>query len=37
MEQIPVWLFFATTFVTVLAAIEAGYRLGHAVHRRTED
>ena len=37
MDNIPVWLFFAASLFTVLASIEAGYRLGHAVHRRTED
>ena len=37
MEQIPVWLFFTISFVAVLVSIEAGYRLGHAVRRRSED
>jgi hypothetical protein len=37
MEQIPVGLFFAASFAVVLVAIEIGYRLGHAVHRRSED
>ena len=37
MEQIPVWLFFAVSFLVVLVSIEAGYRLGHAVRRRSED
>ena len=37
MEQIPVWTFFTVSFVAVLVSIEAGYRLGHAIHRRSED
>lgn len=37
MEQIPVWLFFTASFLAVLVSIEAGYRLGQAVRRRTEE
>jgi hypothetical protein len=37
MDTIPVWLFFVITLILVGAAIEAGYRLGESVHRRTED
>ena len=37
MENIPVWLVFAASFVGVLVSIEAGYRLGHVSHRRSEE
>ena len=36
-DSIPIWLLFAGTIVLVMLAIEAGYRLGHAMHRRSED
>jgi hypothetical protein len=37
MDFIPVWALFAATMIGVVTAIEAGYRLGRAVHRRAED
>ena len=33
----PVWIIFAVTIVVVMLAIEAGYHLGRAAHRRSED
>jgi hypothetical protein len=36
-DAIPLWALFAGTIVVVMLAIEAGYRLGHAMHRRSED
>ena len=36
-DAIPIWAVFAATIVVVMAAIEAGYRLGQAMHRRSED
>ena len=36
-ESIPVWGFFAGTIFIVLVAIEVGFHLGHASHRRSED
>ena len=36
-DAIPIWAVFVATIVVVMVAIEAGYRLGHAVHRRSED
>ena len=33
----PVWVVFAVAFIVVLAAIEAGFRMGHVAHRRSED
>lgn len=37
MESIPVWGFFVGTILIVLVAIEVGFHLGHASHRRSED
>lgn len=37
MDALPVWLFFAITLVIVVLGVEAGYRLGHTAHRRSED
>ena len=37
MDTIPIWALFAGTTILVVIAIEAGYRLGRAVHRRSED
>ena len=37
MESIPVWGVFAGTIFLVLGAIEAGFQLGHASHRKSED
>ena len=37
MDLVPVWVIFAATIVVVMLAIEAGHRLGHAAHRRSED
>ena len=36
-DSIPIWAIFAATFVVVMVAIEAGYRLGRAAHRRSEE
>jgi hypothetical protein len=36
-DAIPIWAVFAGTIVVVMVAIEAGYLLGQAVHRRSED
>ncbi len=37
MDVMPVGVLFAVTTIVVLIAIEMGYRLGHAVHRRSEE
>jgi hypothetical protein len=37
MDAIPVAILFILTVIFVLAAMEAGYRLGHNAHRRQED
>lgn len=36
-DDIPIWVLFVATIVVVMIAIEAGYRLGHAMHRKSED
>src|SRR5688572_18034003 len=36
-DAIPVWALFVGTIAVVMLAIEAGYRLGLAAHRRWED
>lgn len=36
-DAIPAWLFFAGTAIAVMISIEAGYLLGRAVHRKSED
>ena len=36
-DAIPIWAVFAATIIVVMVAIEVGYRLGHAMHRRSED
>ena len=36
-DAIPIWAVFAATIIVVMVAIEVGYLLGHAVHRRSED
>ncbi len=36
-DAIPIWALFAGTIIVVMVAIEVGYRLGHAMHRRSED
>jgi hypothetical protein len=36
-DAIPIWAIFAATIIVVMVAIEVGYRLGHAMHRRSED
>ena len=36
-EAIPIWGVLAATIILVLLAIEVGYRLGRAMHRRSED
>jgi len=35
MDAIPIGVLFAATIIIVVITIEAGYRLGHAVHRRS--
>jgi len=37
MATLPVGVIFIATIIVVVIAIEAGFRLGHAVHRRSED
>jgi len=36
-DSIPIWAIFAATFLIVMGAIEAGYRLGGVAHRRSEE
>jgi hypothetical protein len=36
-DAIPIWAVFAGTIVVVMVAIEVGYLLGQAMHRRSED
>jgi hypothetical protein len=36
-DTIPLGVLFAGTILVVVMAIEAGHRLGHAAHRRSED
>jgi hypothetical protein len=36
-DAIPIWALFTATIIVVMVAIEVGYRLGHAAHRRSED
>jgi hypothetical protein len=36
-DAFPIWAIFVATIVVVMGAIELGYRLGHAMHRRSED
>ena len=36
MDTFPMWVVFAATVLVVVAAIEGGYRLGHAVRSRSE-
>ena len=36
-DAIPIWAVFAATIIVVMVAIEAGYRLGRAMHRRSEE
>lgn len=36
-DDIPIWVLFTATIIIVLLAIEAGYLLGRAAHRKTED
>ena len=36
-DTIPIGVLFAGTILVVVMAIEAGHRLGHAAHRRSED
>jgi hypothetical protein len=33
----PIWFLFAGTALLILLAIEAGFRLGHVAHRKSED
>ena len=37
LESVPIWGFFVGTIAIVLVAIEIGFQLGHAAHRRSED
>ncbi len=37
MDMMPVGVLFAVTTIIVMVAIEVGYRLGHVVHRRSDD
>ena len=37
LDAIPIWAVFAGTIVVVLVAIEAGYLLGRAMHRRSDE
>lgn len=37
LDAMPIWGFFAVTILVVTVAVEAGYRLGRAMHRRSED
>ena len=36
-DALPMWAVFAGTIVVVLVAIEAGYLLGRAMHRRSDE
>ncbi len=36
-DAMPLWLIFAVTVAIVVAAIEIGHRLGHWMHRRSQD
>ncbi len=36
-DDLSVWAVFAATIVAVMVAVESGYRLGHAMRRRSED
>jgi hypothetical protein len=36
-DALPIWAVFAGTIVVVLVAIEAGYLLGQAMHRRSDE
>jgi hypothetical protein len=35
-DALPIWAIFAATIIVVMVAIEAGYRLGYAMHRQSE-
>lgn len=37
MDIIPIWALFAGTIIIIMLAIEVGFRLGHAVRRKSED
>lgn len=36
MTDLPIWLVFVLAVAAVVGAVEAGFRLGRAVHRKTE-
>jgi putative Ca2+/H+ antiporter (TMEM165/GDT1 family) len=36
-DALPIWAVFAGTIVVVMVAIEAGYLLGQAMHRRSDE
>src|SRR5215204_4569247 len=37
MDDIPLWLLFVATILLVVGAIEAGYLIGRAARRKSED
>ena len=37
LDIIPIWSVFIGTIDAVMIALEAGYRLGRMIHRRSED
>lgn len=36
-DVLPIWAFFVGTIVVVLGSVEAGFRLGRAAHRRSDE
>ena len=36
-DAIPIWALFTVTIIVVMVTIEVGYRVGYAMHRRSED
>jgi len=37
LDALPIWAVFAAAIIAVMLALEAGYRLGRAMHRRSEE
>lgn len=37
LDALPVWALFAATILIVTGAVDLGYRLGRAIHRRVDD
>src|SRR3954453_312221 len=37
MGSVPIWVVFVLTTIVILASVEAGYRLGKTVRRKSED